>query len=211
LKIFKKINLCRPITFYKFFFSRKIFLSGNGPLKQDWKKCLMFLGSWICLFKCSSTVRNKNNGKFDRTLYQIWTLNDTSQSQMTDKEVWYHDSLCEKFKMFLSLHGKCSRISRSSSDKITDFLTGAQLFSEIPQVDGASDDLWYKSSHKLQTYKLWDITVFFQHISHESSSLRPKRVVCKVQWHNTCVRLKWRFKIFLLLHSLLPIREAELT
>ena len=25
-------NLCRPITFYKFFFPRKIFLSRNGPL-----------------------------------------------------------------------------------------------------------------------------------------------------------------------------------
>ena len=25
-------NLCRPITFYKFFFPRKIFWSGNGPL-----------------------------------------------------------------------------------------------------------------------------------------------------------------------------------
>jgi hypothetical protein len=24
-------NLCRPITFYKIFFLRKIFLSGNGP------------------------------------------------------------------------------------------------------------------------------------------------------------------------------------
>jgi hypothetical protein len=25
-------SLCRPITFYKIFFPRKIFLSGNGPL-----------------------------------------------------------------------------------------------------------------------------------------------------------------------------------
>jgi hypothetical protein len=25
-------NLCRPITFYKIFFLRKIFLTGNGPL-----------------------------------------------------------------------------------------------------------------------------------------------------------------------------------
>jgi hypothetical protein len=25
-------NLCRPITFYKIFFPRKIFLSENGPL-----------------------------------------------------------------------------------------------------------------------------------------------------------------------------------
>jgi hypothetical protein len=29
---FPKENLCRPITFYKIFFLRKIFLSENGPL-----------------------------------------------------------------------------------------------------------------------------------------------------------------------------------
>jgi hypothetical protein len=28
---FSTENLCRPITFYKFFFPLKIFLSGNGP------------------------------------------------------------------------------------------------------------------------------------------------------------------------------------
>jgi hypothetical protein len=28
-------NLCRPITFYKIFFLRKIFLSGNGPLDSQ--------------------------------------------------------------------------------------------------------------------------------------------------------------------------------
>lgn len=31
---------------------------------------LMFLGSWLAFFKCSSKMR-KNNGKFDRTLYTI--------------------------------------------------------------------------------------------------------------------------------------------
>jgi hypothetical protein len=30
--LFPTENLCRPITFYKIFFPRKIFLSGNGPL-----------------------------------------------------------------------------------------------------------------------------------------------------------------------------------
>ena len=39
----------------------------------------------------------ENNGKFDRTLRQIWTLNNTSQSQMTDKKVWYNDSFKAHF------------------------------------------------------------------------------------------------------------------
>ena len=32
ISLSKVENLCRPITFYKIFFLRKIFLSGNGPL-----------------------------------------------------------------------------------------------------------------------------------------------------------------------------------
>ena len=31
-KFFPTENLCRPITFYKIFFPRKIFLSGNGRI-----------------------------------------------------------------------------------------------------------------------------------------------------------------------------------
>ena len=39
----------------------------NTGVDQTWKKRSMILGSWICIFKCSSKVW-KNNGKFERPL-----------------------------------------------------------------------------------------------------------------------------------------------
>jgi hypothetical protein len=53
-KLFPTENLCRPITFYKFFFPRKIFLSGNGPFRAIRETCynIYFISSaWNIYFQ----------------------------------------------------------------------------------------------------------------------------------------------------------------
>ena len=45
---------------------------------QTWKKCSMFLGSWICLIKCSSKVC-KNNGKIWTCIMRALSLSNVPQ------------------------------------------------------------------------------------------------------------------------------------